>query len=49
MENLFTYSLTVFTGFFAVMNPIANVPIFLGLTHNKKQSITHLSYFLTLY
>lgn len=30
-ENLLTYSLTVFTGFFAIMNPIANTPIFLGL------------------
>jgi len=37
MENLFTYSLTVFTGFFAVMNPIANVPIFLGLTENTDE------------
>jgi multiple antibiotic resistance protein len=32
MENLMTYSLTVFMSFFAVMNPIANTPIFLGLT-----------------
>ena len=27
-----TYALTVFMSFFAVMNPIANTPIFLGLT-----------------
>ncbi|NOZ13083.1 MAG: MarC family protein [Acidobacteria bacterium] len=26
------YALTVFAGFFAIMNPIANVPIFLGIT-----------------
>jgi len=31
MENWLTFSLTVFTGFFAIMNPIANVPIFLAL------------------
>jgi len=32
MEQVsFTFALTVFTGFFAVMNPIANTPIFLGL------------------
>ena len=29
--NLLTFSLSVFTGFFAIMNPIANTPIFLGL------------------
>ena len=32
MGTYFTFALTVFTGFFAIMNPIANVPIFLGLT-----------------
>ena len=42
MENLITYALTVFMSFFAVMNPIANTPIFLGLTvgessENKKK------------
>jgi multiple antibiotic resistance protein len=31
MNNLITFSVTVFTGFFAIMNPIANVPIFLSL------------------
>lgn len=31
-QNIFVFSLTVFTGFFAVMNPIANTPVFLGLT-----------------
>ena len=35
MNELFTYSLTVFTGFFAVMNPIANTPIFMGLVEDK--------------
>ena len=42
MENMYTYALTVFVGFFAIMNPIANTPIFLGLvadreTANKKR------------
>ncbi len=34
-ENLLTFSLSVFTGFFAIMNPIANTPIFLGLAGDK--------------
>ncbi|SNT17706.1 multiple antibiotic resistance protein [Ekhidna lutea] len=37
--NLLTFSLSVFTGFFAVMNPISGVPAFLGLVkgRNKEQ------------
>lgn len=31
MDNLLTFSITVFTGFFAIMNPISNMPIFLTL------------------
>lgn len=31
MENFLTFSITVFTGFFAIMNPISNMPIFLSL------------------
>ena len=31
-QNIFTFSLTVFMGFFAIMNPIANTPVFMGLT-----------------
>jgi len=38
MNELFTFALTVFTGFFAIMNPIANVPIFLGLTEDADTS-----------
>lgn len=34
MENLLTYILSVFMGFFAIMNPIANTPIFLGLVED---------------
>ncbi len=32
MDNLFTYALSVFMGFLAIMNPIATTPVFLGLT-----------------
>lgn len=31
MDNLLTFSITVFTGFFAIMNPLSNMPIFLTL------------------
>ncbi len=31
MNELITYALSVFMGFFAIMNPIANTPVFLGL------------------
>ncbi len=37
MENLITYALSVFMGFFAIMNPIANTPIFLGLTEGENK------------
>ena len=37
MSDLFTYSLTVFTGFFAIMNPIANTPIFVGLVQGENE------------
>ena len=36
-SSLLTFSLTVFTGFFAIMNPIANTPIFLGLVEGQSQ------------
>ncbi len=29
------FTITVFTGFFAIMNPIANTPIFMGLVEGK--------------
>lgn len=35
MDNLITYALTVFMSFFAIMNPIANTPIFMGLVDNQ--------------
>ena len=37
MENLVTYGLTVFMGFFAIMNPIANTPVFLGLVEGESK------------
>ena len=43
MENIWEYSLTVFMAFFAIMNPIANIPIFVklteGLSEKKKREI----------
>jgi len=39
MNELLTFSLGVFMGFFAIMNPIANTPIFLAVTGDK-DSIT---------
>lgn len=39
-NELVIYAVTVFTGFFAVMNPIANLPVFLSLTEGAdKKSI----------
>jgi multiple antibiotic resistance protein len=36
-ENLITFTLSIFTGFFAIMNPIANTPIFMGLVEGQEQ------------
>jgi len=35
MDNYLTFALTVFTSFFAIMNPIANTPIFLSLVEGQ--------------
>ena len=47
MVNIWEYSLTVFMAFFAIMNPIANIPIFVKLTEgqdeNKKKEIAKTS------
>jgi multiple antibiotic resistance protein len=40
MESILIHTGTVFMGFFAIMNPIANVPIFLGLTDEDDQQTT---------
>jgi multiple antibiotic resistance protein len=37
MTGFLTFALTVFTGFFAIMNPIANAPIFIGLVEGKDE------------
>ena len=37
MGDLVTYALTVFVSFFAIMNPIANTPIFLGLVEGESK------------
>ncbi|WP_321288197.1 MarC family protein [uncultured Sunxiuqinia sp.] len=36
-DNLVAFSFSVFTGFFAIMNPIANTPIFLGLVEAENE------------
>jgi multiple antibiotic resistance protein len=40
MKNILIHAVTVFMGFFAIMNPIANVPIFLGLTSGDDKQTT---------
>lgn len=44
MENLWSYSFTVFMAFFAIMNPLVNIPIFVqlteGLDEKKKKEIS---------
>ena len=37
MENIWSYSLTVFMAFFAIMNPIVNIPIFVELTYKQSE------------
>jgi multiple antibiotic resistance protein len=37
MEDIWAYSLTVFMAFFAIMNPIANIPIFVKLTEGQNE------------
>jgi multiple antibiotic resistance protein len=40
MENTILHAIIVFMGFFAIMNPIANVPIFIGLTSDDDEKTT---------
>src|SRR5665647_2357552 len=37
MENYWGYSLTVFMAFFAIMNPLVNIPIFVKLTEGTDE------------
>ena len=39
MGELLTYALTVFTSFFAIMNPFANIPIFLSLVDGSDEKV----------
>ena len=39
MKEMIGHALSVFMGFFAIMNPIANTPIFLGLTSNDAPEV----------
>ena len=40
MKSMLIHAVTVFMGFFAIMNPIANVPIFLSLTSDDDEETT---------
>ncbi|WP_299803510.1 MarC family protein [uncultured Shewanella sp.] len=40
MDGIWIHFATVFMGFFAIMNPVANVPIFLGLTSDYDEKTT---------
>lgn len=35
--SIWTFALTVFTGFFAIMNPLANTPAFMGLVAGRSE------------
>jgi multiple antibiotic resistance protein len=37
MDNFWSYSLTVFMAFFAIMNPMVNIPIFIQLTEGQDE------------
>ncbi len=39
MKQILTQFITVFLGFFAIMNPIANTPIFIGLTVDEEEKV----------
>ena len=41
VKELFTFALTVFVGYFAVMNPLTKAPVFISLTRGRasKRSI----------
>lgn len=39
MESMIGHTLSVFMGFFAIMNPIANLPVFLSLTADDSEDV----------
>ncbi|EGA67240.1 MarC family protein [Vibrio brasiliensis] len=45
MKELIIHTITVFMGFFAIMNPVANTPIFLSLTNgNDRETIKSVAF-----
>jgi len=38
MDNIWIYAFTVFTGFLAIMNPLANTPIYMGLVQGASKA-----------
>ena len=38
MSDLVPHMLSVFLGFFAIMNPVANTAVFVGLTGDEERS-----------
>lgn len=49
MTDLVLHIVTVFMGFFAIMNPVANTPIFLSLTSDEDQTTTKAIAFRALF
>ncbi|KJD36367.1 membrane protein [Tamlana sedimentorum] len=41
MDNLITFSIAVFTAFFAITNPISNMTVFLSLTQGANKATKH--------
>lgn len=41
MDNLITFSITVFTAFFAITNPISNMTVFVSLTQGADKRTKH--------
>lgn len=41
MDNLLAFSISVFTGFFAIMNPISNLPIYITLLDGADDETKH--------
>lgn len=39
MDNLITFAITVFTGFFAITNPISNMTVFVSLTQGLNKEV----------
>lgn len=39
MHDFFVFGLSVFASLFAIINPIANVPIFMGVTSGARMRV----------